>query len=242
MKKLFFFVLLCFIVNITAKAQYIWLIPKAGFSMSTQNFKNSDTYYDNKSKYISSMLLGAAVEYGFTNQNRLAIQPEIYYLQKGSQQVSTYVFSATEQFKNTYRYSYLELPVLFKYSLGDVDEKRLSFFSGPSFGYLLSGKYKNEYSGSDGNDVREGKIKIGDESSTNGTDIYMNANRLALSWQLGVSGNMKFGFGSLIAELRYGKGLSNFFKKSSNDYTNYGSSPINNFAFTVGYMIPLDSN
>ena len=257
MQKLFLMPLYLVLTAVSANAQYVWIIPKAGISLSSQSFK-TPSGSNPVSKYLANPVFGVALEYGLSNENRFSIQPELYYFTKGSVQnqdtaYKTFDGSYAETNKFTFKYNALELPILFKFSIGDVDEHRLSFLTGPSFSYLLGGKYEEVFHSVDiSSDYPKGyvtdttynsKITFGSVNISR-TSPYspgkIDANRFSIGWQFGIAGNIKFGPGSVMADLRYSTQISNFNKKDGFNYTNVGAAKINYFMISFGYMIPLD--
>lgn len=94
----------------------------------------------------------------------LSIQPEVLYSMKGYKEEASLTFLGnTYSMTETVTLSYLEIPVLFKYSL-PVPVLKPSLFVGPSVGILLSAKAKTEVTGQPTQDI---DIK----SSTTSTDF-----------------------------------------------------------------------
>lgn len=108
------------------KAQQVEIIPKAGFSVSSQSIKGGK---NNKSKVGFQGGVGVNI---FTGSGGFSIQPELNFINKG---ISTKVGKV----KNNYSLNYLELPVLAKYSIGPV-----YLNAGPSIGFLLGQNNKSK--------------------------------------------------------------------------------------------------
>jgi hypothetical protein len=76
----------------------------------------------------------------------LTVQPEALYTTKGFTLSSSYSTNPGQNVTSTNTYSYLEIPVLLKYSL-PVPVVKPSLYVGPEMGFLLSAKNKLEVSG-----------------------------------------------------------------------------------------------
>ena len=147
MNKILSFSLL-FTLSIQILAQQIYLLPKAGISISNVDYKKEITKLDpyginiegTYNYYGRNSILGVSggmgIEIGLTKNNSFAIQPEISFLQTGIK------FGGNSIFK----INYLEIPLLVKYTLS-LNKFKIFVNAGPSFGFGVGGKYKHEYSG-----------------------------------------------------------------------------------------------
>ncbi len=87
-------------------------------------------------------LFGVVSEFRFSEN--IAIQPELNFIQKGSQQnfsLSDSLFGDISVNADVIL-NYLELPVLFKVG-GDLGMVRVDALAGPGFGYAVNGKIKS---------------------------------------------------------------------------------------------------
>ena len=105
-----------FLVSVTASAQmmkiggyefgYVYAGPKVGLGFS--KISNADKSFGGDVKYRTGMELGLVGKFGITD--RLAIQPEVTFLQRG-------VKTENNGFEGKYKVSYLSIPILAKYTL-----------------------------------------------------------------------------------------------------------------------------
>ncbi|MEM9822365.1 MAG: porin family protein [Bacteroidota bacterium] len=147
-----------------------------------------------------------------------AIQPELHYVQKGwSVKFSTFGFNLDGSFV----FNYLDVPVLFKYRFGNPRAISGYAIAGPSVGYLLSVKEKDN---------------ISNQSQSLEFTEDDGIRRVELSMVIGAGVNFAAGPGSILVDLRYNLGLSNL----SND-VNFSETSLQNRALnmTIGYRFPL---
>lgn len=152
--------------------------PKFGFrvgaNLSNQEFKSSSITVEPKSKFgldlalVSDLPLGEVVSFG----------PELHWLQKG---YDIEDIGGLGELSGTL--NYLELPLLIKFNFGE--EAKFFVMGGPSVGYLLSYKIKD-----DGVEVEPD---------------YDIINRLELGAHLGAG----VAVGPIVIDVRYMLGLSN---------------------------------
>jgi hypothetical protein len=115
----------------------------------------------------------------------VAVQPELLYTQKGAK-----IDSAST--KITYNVNYLEIPLLVRVDIPFVIVRPF-LYGGPTLGFKLSAKTKTEQNGQTNEaDINEAK------SSDTGIALGVGADLNVL------------GFGSIVVDLRYTKGLSSF--------------------------------
>jgi hypothetical protein len=155
---------------------------RAGVTISRQDFRNSNSEEGIKSKLGADLALVAELGFG-----PVAISPEIHWMQKGAK-ISDLNGSIGETVRT---FNYLEIPVLFKLRFG----VGVGFFllAGPSFGYLLDGKDKDQ----DGStrDIDFDFYKRGEFGGHIGGGVSL---------------------GPLKGDIRYMFGLSNIFDDASN--------------------------
>ncbi|HRJ31041.1 MAG TPA: porin family protein [Cyclobacteriaceae bacterium] len=202
------------LITTFASAQTLSIIPKIGATFSTVA-----TEFDENIKSKPGFTLGAAVNYGLTDM--LSVQPELNFIQKGfkeeyseswDEEVDGRWFYYQNDFKQVVTINYIELPVLARATFGKVT--KFHVMAGPSLGFALGGKYKQEGSFTESYDDEvfvypndaKGSIKFGKiPDGYEGNDRYID-NRIDFGLQ--------FGGGVLVAnkillEVRYGLGLSN---------------------------------
>jgi hypothetical protein len=125
--------------------------------------------------------------------------------------------------KTESKFNYLELPVLAKVAFGSPVIKGY-LNAGPSLALGLTGKYKVE----GGMNPGEMDIRFGD--SMDDTRRYID-NRFDFGVQFGGGASFGVGPGAIIADVRYGLGLT--------DLDSRDQSKNRTWAFTLGYAIPL---
>jgi hypothetical protein len=187
------------------------IIPKAGLTLAS--IVGKDKNNEDKSK------IGFTVGAGFNlpvGDGKFSVQPEINYIQKGSQ--ADYVAAkATDKLT----LGYLEVPILAKITFGEYPSEFYINF-GPSFGYGLGGKYKMK----GGTDPESSKVKFGGDGED--LDEFYIENAMDIGVQVGA--------GLLILErvmidLRYGMGVTSLYK----DYDMKNSV----LQFTVGSPLSI---
>ncbi|MBL7857497.1 MAG: PorT family protein [Cyclobacteriaceae bacterium] len=224
MKKIILGFFVSLIASSALQAQ-ITIIPKLGSSYATvalsDNIKNDFTPYTDYG-YKIGFILGAAVEFPIVG-DKLFLQPELLFHQKGWEETTDYF----GLYESSYTLNYLELPVLFKYKLGNF-----YLNAGPSIAFGIGGKYKESYSYQGFSEDYDGKIKFGDEPDFYEGDDYYIDNGLDFGAQFGAGVKA----GPIIIDLRFGMGLSNLYDKPdglSGDWKNQNRS----FQLTVAYPI-----
>ncbi|MBK7939931.1 MAG: PorT family protein [Lewinellaceae bacterium] len=154
-------------------------------------------------------------QFGIAAEIRLndnfAIQPEVNFLQKGARQDFSEVdsiFGKVES-KTDISMNYLEVPVLLKAGTS-FGPARVDILAGPSFGYALSGKVKDE-------------LTINGETETDKYDIDFEddeVKRTDLGLQLGAAFSVNLGErASLFVDGRYLLGLTNLNDSEDDDFS-----------------------
>ena len=126
---------------VTANAQ-ISLMPKGGLSLSTVDYKTNL----GKEKFTAGFTGGIAAEFPIATSG-FSLATEILYVAKGGKLESSGL-------KTTRTISYLDIPVLVRYTLADIVYVNV----GPTLGIALDGKDK-------GNNVNQ-KIKFGNTKNS----------------------------------------------------------------------------
>lgn len=209
MKKfIYLFLLLTASVTVVSAQK---LIPRAGVTIASNSFDGAGIDGDYDTKSITGFTVG--VGYNFSISPVFSIQPELNFIQKGSQQEVSFEFiedgfnySINSKAKSTI--NYLEVPVLARAEFGSEKTK---FFvqAGPSIAYGLGGKSKLTFTLDDGEDryteSESGKVKFGDQPEDyDGPDAYID-NRLDFGVQVGAGVTF---LEKISLDLRYGLGLS----------------------------------
>jgi len=205
----------------TLYSQIIFM-PKAGASLSSvmlsDDFKFDGDTYGSK----IGLIAGVAVEIPLIGE-RLALQPELLFHQKGY----SYKYDDGDGYTEDYKYTinYIELPILAKVKFGKFYAQ-----AGPSISYGLGGWYKGDYTYQGQQIDDEGKIKFGTEPNNNPNyDEYID-NALDIGVQLGAGVQVSV----IVIDLRYGLGLTNMY----DDVAGYDAKSKNgSLQLTVG--VPL---
>jgi hypothetical protein len=128
------------------------LVPRAGLTLASNSFDGAGIDGDYDTKSITGFTVG--VGYNVSISPVFSIQPELNFIQKGSQQEVSFemvedgfLYSFQSEAKSTI--NYLEVPILARAEFGSQKTK---FFvqAGPSIAYGLGGKSKLTFTVDDG--------------------------------------------------------------------------------------------
>lgn len=159
-------------------------------------------------------------------KNGFAFRPEINFTQKGfitdisAYEVDVFGVKTSLGAKAKTRYNYLDVPLLFKYSIG-TNIAKAYFIAGPTVGYAMNGHIRPV-----ANiiiQVNLPKIDLPLDS-----DIYQ---RWELAATIGAGGEVKAGFGKIFADVRYNVGITDMLKNTIIDIRSQNQG----FAITGGY-------
>ncbi len=173
---------------------------KAGFSLADMN----GDAWDDDFKPRPGFALGAFLTFGLTD--RLSLQPEALFVQKGSRaEEGGWTFAA--------RLNYFEMSILLKYALTARSKTELFVFAGPAVAMKFEAWFYTGY---------EGQTTMRDFSEVKSVDLGLT---------LGGGVGLPLGRNSLMFDIRYTLGLIN----CCNNYGG-GSLSIKNSAvlFLVG--------
>jgi len=166
-----------FIFNLIHAQDEAQIGIRAGVLISNQQFKQGSLTVEPKSKFG----LDIALVTNFPMGEVVSFAPELHWAQKG------YKIEDIGPIGNlTATLNYLELPLLVKANFGGEDV-RFFVMGGPSIGYLLSAKTK-------------------DDSGNSEEPDYDSINRLEFSAHLGAGVNL----GPVMIDVRYMLGFTNF--------------------------------
>jgi|GEM_PF-1530768 len=245
-RKISFALFALLLIRVAAPAQ-VTLIPRAGISLSNYRITQQQNVMTRRG---TGVVAGAAINVPLPKVAWLTLQPELYYVQKAfssSKRETILGVAGNIRWQASRRSDYLEMPLLAKATLG---KGRLRGFgnAGPSLGYLLGGNDAFAI-------VVDGQ-KVPITGSTGTDKSFGGVNRLEVSLQVGGGLGLKIGPGTLLAEARYGLGLTHFIK-AHNAYVTvenpelgegrtYFKVPADqksrSFTFTCGYAVPLGKN
>jgi hypothetical protein len=221
------------------------LIPKGGFTLSTVRLTNNSGFAFSQSEvgYQPGFAAGIGLNVPVASNGFFSVQPELLYLQKG------YRVEAAGDEGSTLRltdaFNYLEVPVLAKINFG-TERLKLYVNAGPSVGYALNGRFKQDISGGLLAFSTESKNVFGEEPDNSiGDETYLSPkyyNRVDVGVQFGGGIGLVVGPGMVLLDARYGMGLTNFFKGNPDNSISDDDQPnVQNrvSAFMLGYAIPL---
>lgn len=210
------------LVTYAASAQ-ISIGPKAGINLANWSVENAEENGD----YQSRMGYQFGVVAEIRINDHFAIQPEFNLIQKGAKQEFSEVDSLIGSIstKTNVVFNYLEVPVLIKAGTS-FGPARVDLLAGPSFGYALSGKVKEEFTLNGETEKDEIDIDF-KEDEVKRTDVGLQLGA-AFSFNLGESAK-------LFVDGRYLFGLTNL-----NDSTE-DSFKVNNrgVALSAGVLFTL---
>ncbi len=211
------------LVTFAASAQ-ISIGPKAGINLANWSVENSEENGD----YQSRMGYQFGVVAEIRINDHFAIQPEFNLIQKGAKQEFSEVDSLIGSIstKTNIAFNYLEVPVLIKAGTS-FGPARVDLLAGPSFGYALSGKVKEEFTLNGETEKDEIDVDF-KEDEVKRTDVGLQLGA-AFSFNLGESAK-------LFVDGRYLFGLTNL-----NDSTEDDSFKVNNrgVALSAGVLFTL---
>ena len=159
-------------------------------------------------------------------KNGFAFRPEINYIQKGfitdinAYDVDIFGVKSSLGAKAKTRYNYVDVPLLFKYSLGN-DLAKAYVLAGPTIGYAANGHVRPV-----ANlilQVNLPKINLPLDS-----DVYQ---RFEVAATIGAGGEVKAGRGKIFADVRYNAGITDMLQNTIIDI----SSSNRGFAISGGY-------
>lgn len=179
---------------------------------------------------ISEANFGLVAEYGITDQ--FAFQTELNFLKKGFTTKAN--LDNTELFginlpvggRAETKFSYVEVPLLAKYSFGNTDGFQAYLTAGPTFGYATSGRI----------DTKARVLVDFDLGSTNINLDNINYNRFEVGATAGAGVSYATSFGKFFADARYSQGFTELydFPLVDEKIKNKG------FGVNVGFMVPLN--
>ncbi len=174
--------------GVMAQAQFG---ARAGFNVTTVS---QDTDFgDAEEPWRPGFNIGLASQ--FRMSEIFAIAPELIYTQQG------YLVEYATGGERNVRFDYLKLPVLFRLTFGDILKGYIN--AGPSLGYFLGGKFREE--GRLNLDPIDEKIVFGVEGDE---EWDLDANRLELGLGFGGGIMLDTEAGSFLIDLRYTRGFT----------------------------------
>lgn len=219
-RKLLFFPL--FLLTLISVGQTLSVGPRIGYASSGMSRQETGKLP------VNSILAGGIVDFSFNEL--FSLQLEAYYLEKGG----GYGFRLNGvNYSDYFTFKVVEFPLLAKFTVGNTKAK-LILLGGPYLGYVTGGKW-----------VYEDDLESYTEELTNFTfyDVDgIKTNRLDIGFQIGGGMSTGIGKGKLLLELRYGVGLTEWFKFETGQHYNMDDLNHRTFAITAGYIFPVWSN
>jgi hypothetical protein len=171
---------------------------KAGVNFSNMLFEEADNSVEDLARNGATKFT-AGLSFILPLGDAVALQPEILYTQKGAE--TTYTVLNTS-YSNKLTYSYLDIPLLLRLSLGDTHGEGLGIYvnGGGYVGYALSGR--TESSSPLGTIERD--ITFDDEDGQGRVDY---------GWALG--GGLTLG--NVFFDARYSRGINNLLDNDANN-------------------------
>jgi hypothetical protein len=166
------------------------------------------------------MAVNAFVPVNIPISGNFSLQPEFGVIQKG---VKSTAFDGDYSAKIKQKLTYVEMPVLAKYTMQLIPKLQASAFLGPSLGYCLTGKVK--YWENDAGTISE---------ETEKTDFKRdNIRRIDLGFNIGAAAFYELGDGNVTFDIRLQPGISDLNKASFIAVKNMS------FIMSLGYIIKL---
>lgn len=189
-----------------ANAQKAEFGIKGGLNIASQNFKGDEAP-------STSSLTGVNVGFfvGIKVSEKFSIQPELLYSTQGSSFNINQLFEGDfYETENTFKLSYINIPVMFKY----YADKKFSLEAGPQIGFLTSSKI---------------------ETKVLGQSVTQDAKALFKSVDFGFNIGAGYDFTKkLSASLRYNIGLANIAETETGEDVEIKN---NVFSINLGYKL-----
>ena len=223
-KSIFFSAILLFVgVSTTLKAQFG---IRGGVNLSSLSASATETTYsDYERNSILGYQLGLIVPLKVSD--RVAIQPELLWVQKGGK--STYGFSNSNKLVVSQTYNYVEVPVSLKLSFGQTLGNGIGAYVlvGPYLGLATGGKTKRELT------------IAGATTTTENSVNYDNSDKADRQKRLDYGGQVGAGvsIGKLFLDVRYSLGFNNLLDSDTNNSND--NSPYlrtRGLGLTAGFM------
>jgi len=189
----------CFLVLTVSQAHAIQIAGKGvkvGFSMANVSGKYVDVMNDifniNNSARIGLALGGYLT---INVSDNFSVQPELLFVQKGTKW-------SKEEWKLVYRFSYLEIPILAKYSFTAGSDMKAFVFAGPALAFKV------------------GATIYGKDEDESETEDFDDAKGMDFGVVFGAGMEKPFGKNVITVDVRYTLGLSNCSEEKEFDFKN----------------------
>lgn len=200
------------LVPSAAQAQGVKLGIRAGGNFATFRGDTEEAleFPGTSSEFERRTALQIGGFFQFAVSDQFTIQPELIYTQKGSSlDGSVSVQGQVVDFSGTFRFSYLEIPVLAKFQIPTTGSLKPSIFAGPALGFNLTSEFE---------------IEAGGESETD-DDVDVSSTELGVV----IGGELAYILASgnaISLDIRYNPGIT--------DVDSEGDESLQNDIITVG--------
>lgn len=201
MKKITFIITAFVLCNSVAQAQ-VSIGVRTGFNLATWSYTPKNTTSNTNYTVTEPLVLGFtfAMPIEIKVSDSFILQPELSFIQKGYSQKRE---SGSDHTQDTYIFNYFEMPLLAKVMLGNKRFK-IGGFTGPSFGYLVSGQDVTAYGASQ-------KFYVYNKNIDFNAAIYKTTNRFDIGLVLGIQPTYNItDYGRIFFDVRYQLGLTDF--------------------------------
>jgi len=171
---------------------------KAGVNFTNMIFEDEATDVEDLARNGATKF-AVGFEFILPFNDAFALQPELLYSQKGAESSFTVL---GQTFKNDLTYNYLEIPLLFRLSLGDTQGEGLGIYlnAGGYGAYALNGKSKQE-----------------SPLGTTEQDLTFDEDDHQKRLDYGLAGGGGITLGNLFFEVRYQHGINNLLDDDANN-------------------------
>jgi hypothetical protein len=221
------------------------LVPKLGTSLSSSSLEMEQSRQFGRNPEVDPMVgIAGGVAIDFPLGDKLSLQPEIWYVQKGfkiadSDADGDWSFTRTDKV----RLGFLEVPVLLKYNF-KMGLTRMYLAMGPSASYALGGTYRaketNEYADfPEGNYTMRINEKVSFEEIPGDYEGYY-FERVNNRFQLGAHiGGGVLMFQKVWLDIRYNRGFTEIYEPLDRAWTPRENARLHSLQMTVGIPINL---
>lgn len=195
---------------------------KVGLVISNFTGGDAEDFYETKVGFSAGGFLTYRINKSF------AIQPELLFTTKGASAEIDEEYFEDGYYGNmkadaTWNFSFIELPLLAKFSLAMGENLVPNFFFGPSFGFNIGARYKEDYDYTIKDE--NGEIIMSDSESDEGDITNVS------SFEFGAVVGAGINFGKFSVDGRYNLGIT-----SANDYDDVDIRH-SVITFMVGYSL-----
>jgi hypothetical protein len=212
-----------FLMILVCLVQTTFAQVSIGFRTGVNEFTVHSDDESEDPKYTMGLNLAIPMEITLTNY--FSVQPELHFTQKG------FAFESSvegEDFTQTFRTNFLELPVLLKAKYGNDIIKGYAFVA-PNVGYALNRTYNT---------------KLGDkDTEKEDLDFVTEGDIQSQRWEFSALGGLglevQAGIGAFVVDVRYNLGFTDSVKFENERPGNWDKATNRGCTLSVGYMIPL---